>query len=203
MNVISSNNSLTVTTSSCGGVVGVCVADNGNIINVYSSANTVCCLTQSNAPYLGLIMGGHKDKNKVCNIKNMLILSGTTSYVFDPAASTKKFAGGIGVAIGYGTKFNIQSCYYSENSRYLYDNAFYEARGTSSSTSDGLRLAIGAIVDTKAGDDKEFSAKSESELTDGTVLTALNEWVGANKASYPALKSWTIDENNFPKLLNN
>ena len=203
VNVISSNNSLTVTTSSCGGVVGVCVADNGNIINVYSSANTVCCLTQSNAPYLGLIMGGHKDKNKVCNIKNMLILSGTTSYVFDPAASTKKFAGGIGVAIGYGTKFNIQSCYYSENSRYLYDNAFYEARGTSSSTSDGLRLAIGAIVDTKAGDDKEFSAKSESELTDGTVLTALNEWVGANKASYPALKSWTIDENNFPKLLNN
>lgn len=200
LNVISSNNSLTVTTSSCGGVVGVCVADNGNIINVYSNANTVCCLTQSNAPYLGLIMGGHKDKNKVCNIKNMLILSGTTSYVFDPAASTKKFAGGIGVAIGYGTKFNIQSCYYSENSRYLYDYAFYEAKGTTASTSDGLRLAIGAIVDTKAGDDKEFSAKSETELTDGTVLNLLNAWVNENKTTYPELKSWSVDDNKFPKL---
>lgn len=200
LNVISSNNSLTVTTSSCGGVVGVCVADNGNIINVYSNANIVCCLTQSNAPYLGLIMGGHKDKNKVCNIKNTLTLSGTTSYVFDPANSTKKFAGGIGVAIGYGTKFNIQSCYYSENSRYLYDSAFYEAKGTAASTSDGLRLAIGAIVDTKAGDDKEFSAKSETELTDGTVLTALNEWVDDNKETYPALKFWSVDDNKLPKL---
>lgn len=200
LNVISSNNSLTVTTSSCGGVVGVCVADNGNIINVYSNANIVCCLTQSNAPYLGLIMGGHKDKNKVCNIKNTLTLSGTTSYVFDPANSTKKFAGGIGVAIGYGTKFNIQSCYYSENSRYLYDSAFYEAKGTAASTSDGLRLAIGAIVDTKAGDDKEFSAKSETELTDGTVLNLLNAWVNENKTTYPELKSWSVDDNTFPKL---
>ena len=200
LNVISTNNSLVVTTSSCGGVVGVCVADNGNIINVYSNANIVCCLTQSNAPYLGLIMGGHKDKNKVCNIKNTLILSGTTSYVFDPAVSTKKFAGGIGVAIGYGTKFNIQSCYYSENSRYLYDSAFYEAKGTAASTSDGLRLAIGAIVDTKAGDDKEFSAKSETELTDGTVLNLLNAWVNENKTTYPELKSWSVDDNTFPKL---
>ena len=200
LNVISTNNSSTVTTSSCGGVVGVCTADNGNIINVYSNANTVCCQTQSNAPYLGLIMGGHKDKNKVCNIKNTLILSGTASYVFDPAASTKKYAGGIGVAIGYATKFNIESCYYSENSRYLYDNAFYEAKGTTASTLDGLRLAIGAIVDTKAGDDKEFSAKSETELTNGTVLTALNDWIDENKGTYPTLKSWTVDENNYPKL---
>lgn len=200
LNVISSNNSLTVTTSSCGGVVGVCTADNGNIINVLSNANTIRCLTQSNAPYLGLIMGGHKDKNKVCNIKNTLTLSGTTSYVFDPANSTKKFAGGIGVAIGYGTKFNIQSCYYSENSRYLYDSAFYEAKGTAASTSDGLRLAIGAIVDTKAGDDKEFSAKTETELTNGTVLTALNDWVDANEATYQSLKSWSVDDNNFPQL---
>ena len=200
LNVISTNNSLTVTTSSCGGVVGVCTADNGNIINVLSNANTVCCLTQSNAPYLGLIMGGHKDKNKVCNIKNTLILSGTASYVFDPAASTKKFAGGIGVAIGYGTKYNIQSCYYSENSRSLYDSAFYEAKGTTASTSDGLRLSIGAIVDTKAGDDKEFSAKSETELTDGTVLNLLNAWVNENKTTYPELKSWSVDDNKFPKL---
>ena len=200
LNVISTNNSSTVTTSSCGGVVGVCAADNGNIINVISNANAVCCLTQSNAPYLGLIMGGHKDKNKVCNIKNTLILSGTTSYVFDPSASNKKFAGGIGVAIGYGTKYNIQSCYYSENSRSFYDSAFYEAKGTTASTSDGLRLAIGAIVDTKAGDDKEFSAKSETELTDGTVLTALNEWVDDNKESYPALKFWSVDDNKLPKL---
>ena len=200
LNVISTNNSLTVTTSSCGGVVGVCTADNGNIINVLSNANTVCCLTQSNAPYLGLIMGGHKDKNKVCNIKNTLILSGTASYVFDPAASTKKFAGGIGVAIGYGTKYNIQSCYYSENSRSFYDSAFYEAKGTTASTSDGLRLSIGAIVDTKAGDDKEFSAKSETELTDGTVLNLLNAWVNENKTTYPELKSWSVDDNKFPKL---
>lgn len=200
LNVISTNNSLTVTTSSCGGVVGVCTADNGNIINVLSNANTVCCLTQSNAPYLGLIMGGHKDKNKVCNIKNTLILSGTTSYVFDPAVSTKKFAGGIGVAIGYGNKCNIESSYYSENSRYLYDNAFYEAKGTPASTSDGLRLAIGAIVDTKAGDDKEFSAKTETELTNGTVLTALNDWVDANEATYQSLKPWSVDDNNFPQL---
>ena len=200
LNVISTNNSLTVTTSSCGGVVGVCTADNGNIINVLSNANTVCCLTQSNAPYLGLIMGGHKDKNKVCNIKNTLTLSGTASYVFDPAASTKKFAGGIGVAIGYGTKYNIQSCYYSENSRSLYDSAFYEAKGTTASTSDGLRLSIGAIVDTKAGDDKEFSAKSETELTDGTVLNLLNAWVNENKTTYPELKSWSVDDNKFPKL---
>ena len=202
LNVISTNNSLTVTTSSCGGVAGVCSADNGNIINVLSNANTVCCLTQSNAPYLGLIMGGHKDKNKnkVCNIKNTLILSGTASYVFDPAASTKKFAGGIGVAIGYGNKCDIESSYYSENSRYLYDNAFYEAKGTTASTSDGLRLAIGAIVDTKAGDDKEFSAKSETELTDGTVLNLLNAWVNENKTTYPELKSWSVDDNKFPKL---
>ena len=146
-------------------------------------------------------MGGINTK-KNYYIANTLTLKGTVKYVFDSEKSDKPYAGGIGIAIGYAPGSNtITSSYYFDAYKSLYDAKFYAERNTATSTTDGLRFAVGVIDGKSAGNDKTFVAKSESELTDDTVLNLLNTWVTENKATYPTLKSWAAGKDNFPTLI--
>ena len=205
INIMSTDNISSVSSSSCGGVVGICTSDNAKIINVYSNDNTVKCINHANAPYLGLLVGGANNK-KGYLVANTLTLAGTTDYVWAPTESGKNFAGAIGIVIGYATNtIKVDSCFYSEKYRLLYDSIFSNAKGTDASTTKGNRYAVGVLKtsgtnNSDGGEDKSFLAKSETELTDDTVLTSLNDWVNHNKSDYPSLKSWTVDENNYPKL---
>ena len=200
-NAISTDNTVSVLTASCGGVIGICNSDAAIIINIFSDGNSVECKTQTNAAYLGLIMGGINTK-KNYYIANTLTLKGTVKYVFYSEKSDKPYAGGIGIVIGYAPGSNtITSSYYFDAYKSLYDAKFYSERDTATSTTDGLRFAVGVIDGKSAGSDKTLSAKSETELTDGTVLTALNTWVKDNKETYPTLKSWAAGEDDFPILI--
>lgn len=201
LNAISTDNTVSVLTASCGGVIGICNNDAAKIINIFSDGNSVECKTHTNAAYLGLILGGTSVSKKYY-IANTLTLKGTVKYVFDSEASDKTYAGGIGVAIGYAPGNNtIASSYYYDAYQSLYDTKFYSERGTETSTTDGIRFAVGATDGKSAGNDKTFVAKSESELTDDTVLNLLNTWVTENKATYPTLKSWAAGKDNFPTLI--
>lgn len=201
LNAVSTNNSSSVVTASCGGVIGICNSDAAKIINIFSDGNSVTCNTHTNASYLGLIMGGTNSK-KNYYIANTLTLKGTVKYVFDSEKSDKPYAGGIGIAIGYAPGSNtITSSYYFDAYKSLYDAKFYAERNTATSTTEGLRFAVGVIDGKSAGNDKTFVAKSESELTDDTVLNLLNTWVTENKATYPTLKSWAAGEDDFPILI--
>ena len=201
LNAISTDNTVSVLTVSCGGVIGICNNDAAKIINIFSDGNSVECKTQTNAAYLGLIMGG-TNTGKKYYIANTLTLKGTVKYVFDSEASDKPYAGGIGIAIGYAPGSNtITSSYYFDAYKSLYDAKFYAERNTATSTTDGLRFAVGVIDGKSAGNDKTFVAKSESELTDDTVLNLLNTWVTENKATYPTLKSWAAGKDKFPTLI--
>ena len=206
INVISTDNVALVQTASCGGVLGVCTSADGKIINIYSKGNTVKCPNHSNAPYLGLIVGANKSDYTYA-VANTLTLTGIADYVFDITKDeTKTFAGAIGIVMGYEDKSVIDSGYYFKDCQYLYDAKFYAAKGTKYASTNALRFAVGVLqstgtADTKAGKEKGFVAKTATELTDVSVLTALNTWVENNKETYPSLKSWTADENNYPVLI--
>ena len=205
VNIVSIKNISTVQKTSSGGVIGVCTSADAKIINVLSDRNTVKCLQHSYAPYLGLIMGGHKDMRLAYLIANTLTLAGNVEYVFDSTDATKTFAAAIGIVMGDGVNAVIQSGYYLQNNRSHYDVPFYEARGTNASTINGCRFAVGVLqstgtADSKAGKDMEFSAQDSSTLTNGSVLTLLNSWIESNKETYTSLKTWTTDDNGYPKL---
>ena len=205
VNIVSIKNISTVQKTSSGGVIGVCTSADAKIINVLSDKNIVKCLQHSYAPYLGLIMGGHKDMRLAYLIANTLTLAGNVEYVFDSTDANKTFAAAIGIVMGDGVNAVIQSGYYLQNNRSNYDVPFYEARGTNASTTNGSRFAVGVLqstgtADSKAGKDMEFSAQDSSTLTNGSVLTLLNSWIESNKETYTSLKAWTTDENGYPKL---
>lgn len=207
INVKSTSNTTSVKTASCGGVIGVCTSADAIIINIFSDNNIVKCLTHNNAPCLGLIMGGYKENKSAYDFANTLTLTGTTDYVWAPTEASKKFAAAVGIVMGYGTTdIDVVSSYYYNDYRTKYDAKFFNAKGTDAATTNALRFAKGAwstsgTADSKAGSDTEFNSSSEKELTDGTVLTALNEWVEDNKSTYPTLKSWAVGENGFPTLI--
>ena len=188
VNVISTDNTSSVSSASCGGVVGVCTSDNAKIINVYSKGNTVeCGNTNTTTPCLGLIIGCKKASLKYL-LANTLTLSGTAKYV--PLAAGK-IAGAVGIVIGYKTQdIQVVSSYYFEQCKSTYDNGY-----------NGERYAGGDWSTTTPGKDNGFTVSTEDDLTDGTVLTALNEWVEANKETYPTLKSWAAGEDDFPILI--
>ena len=102
-----------------------------------------------------------------------------------------KIAGAVGIVIGYKTQdIQVVSSYYFEQCKSTYDNGY-----------NGERYAGGDWSTTTPGKDNGFTVSTEDDLTDGTVLTALNEWVEANKETYPTLKSWAAGEDDFPILI--
>lgn len=206
INIVSKNNICSVKTVSCGGVIGVCTSNDAKIINVFSDGNTVKSKTHANLLYLALIMGTD-GKAYTTLLANSLVLTGTAEYVFTPSTSGNKsynFAGGIGIALGYGSA-TVESGYYFQNYRTRFDLAYSVDAVAAGYSSKGYRFAIGVkqnigTQESKGGTDGAFVVSKEAQLKDGTVLNALNAWVEANKATYPSLKTWTADENGYPKL---
>lgn len=206
INIVSKNNICSVKTVSCGGVIGVCASNDAKIINVFSDGNTVKSKTHANLLYLALIMGTN-GKAYTTLLANSLVLTGTAEYVFTPSTSGDKsynFAGGIGIALGYGSA-TVESGYYFQNYRTRFDLAYSVDAVAAGYSSKGYRFAIGVkqnigTQESKGGTDGAFVVSKEAQLKDGTVLNALNAWVEANKATYPSLKTWTADENGYPKL---
>ena len=205
INIVSKNNVCSVKTVTCGGVVGVCTSDAAKIINVLSDGNTVKSNKHANLLYLGLIMG--TDGNaKTTLLANSLVLTGTAEYVFTPSTSYN-FAGGIGVALGYGAA-TVESGYYFQNYRTRFDLAYSVDAVAAGYTSKGYRFAIGVkqnngTQESRGGTDGSFTVSKEAALTDGTVLNALNAWVEAKKTTYPTLKSWAARTSGkaFPEIV--
>ena len=86
---------------------------------------------------------------------------------------------------------------------------FTSAAKDDSAAKTSYRYAVGAKrnVNTNAswaGADKisdiTCTMYTSEKLTDGTALDQLNKWVEAKKETYPSLKTWTTDENGYPKL---
>ena len=206
INIVSKNNICSVKTVSCGGVIGVCTSNDAKIINVFSDGNTVKSKTHANLLYLALIMGTNGTAYTTL-LANSLVLTGTAEYVFTTSTSGDKsynFAGGIGIALGYGSA-TVESGYYFQNYRTRFDLAYSVDAVAAGYSSKGYRFAIGVkqnigTQESKGGTDGAFVVSKEAQLKDGTVLNALNAWVEANKATYPSLKTWTTDENGYPKL---
>ena len=206
INIVSKNNICSVKTVSCGGVIGVCTSNDAKIINVFSDGNIVKSKTHANLLYLALIMGTNGTAYTTL-LANSLVLTGTAEYVFTTSTSGDKsynFAGGIGIALGYGSA-TVESGYYFQNYRTRFDLAYSVDAVAAGYSSKGYRFAIGVkqnigTQESKGGTDGAFVVSKEAQLKDGTVLNALNAWVEANKATYPSLKTWTADENGYPKL---
>ena len=208
INIVSKDNVCSVKTVSCGGVIGACTSDDAKIINVFSDGNTVKSNKHANLLFLGLIMG--TDGNaRTTLLANSLVLTGTAEYVFTPSTSGDKsynFAGGIGIALGYGSA-TVESGYYFQNYRTRFDLAYSVDAVAAGYSSKGYRFAIGVkqnigTQESKGGTDGAFVVSKEAQLKDkdGTVMNALNAWVEANKVTYPSLKTWTKDESGYPKL---
>lgn len=205
INIVSKNNVCSVKTVSCGGIVGVCTSNDAKIINVLSDGNTVKSNKNAALLYLGLIMGTNGTAYTTL-LANSLVLTGTAEYVFTPS-DTYNYAGGIGIALGYGAA-TVESGYYFQNYRTRFDLAYSEDAVKAGYNLIGYRFAIGVkqnkgTQESKGGTDGSFTVSKEAALTDGTVLNALNAWVEANKTTYPTLKSWAARTSGkaFPEIV--
>ena len=205
INIVSKNNVCSVKTVSCGGIVGVCTSNDAKIINVLSDGNTVKSNKNAALLYLGLIMGTNGTAYTT-TLANSLVLTGTAEYEFTPS-DTYNYAGGIGIALGYGAA-TVESGYYFQNYRTRFDLAYSEDAVEAGYNSKGYRFAIGVkqnkgTQESKGGTDGSFTVSKEAALTDGTVLNALNAWVEANKTTYPTLKSWAARTTGkaFPEIV--
>ena len=205
INIVSMNNVCSVKTVSCGGIVGVCTSNDAKIINVLSDGNTVKSNKNAALLYLGLIMGTNGTAYTTL-LANSLVLTGTAEYVFTPS-DTYNYAGGIGIALGYGAA-TVESGYYFQNYRTRFDLAYSEDAVEAGYNLKGYRFAIGVkqnkgTQESKGGTDGSFTVSREAALTDGTVLNALNAWVEANKTTYPTLKSWAARTTGkaFPEIV--
>ena len=179
INIVSKNNVCSVKTVSCGGIVGVCTSNDAKIINVLSDGNTVKSNKSAALLYLGLIMGTNGTAY-ITSLANSLVLTGTAEYVFTPS-ETYNFAGGIGIALGYGAA-TVESGYYFQNYRTRFDLAYSVDAVEAGYNLKGYRFAIGVkqntgTAESKGGTDGNFTVSKEAALTDGTVLAALNAWV--------------------------
>ena len=205
INIVSMNNVCSVKTVSCGGIVGVCTSNDAKIINVLSDGNTVKSNKNAALLYLGLIMGTNGTAYTTL-LANSLVLTGTAEYEFTPS-DTYNYAGGIGIALGYGAA-TVESGYYFQNYRTRFDLAYSEDAVEAGYNLKGYRFAIGVkqnkgTQESKGGTDGSFTVSKEAALTDGTVLNALNAWVEANKTTYPTLKSWAARTTGkaFPEIV--
>ena len=211
INCVSENNICEVSSVSAGGVVGANAwlsSSTGNLpqlVNVLSKGNTVKCTNSQSIQYLGLIVGSRGANDAKMSLKNCLVLSGKAVYSY-VGTTDYPHAACVGIMIGYGSP-EIDNCYFNELCRSTYDTYLYE-KTTRTDGKDGgwCRNAVGIKQSTVNSDSKggttltNIAACSEESLIDGSCLQSLNSWVSDSKSMYSTLKTWTADENGYPKL---
>ena len=208
INAVSKNNTCTVASVSCGGVVGLCEGTQALIINVLSEGNAVKSTSHQNVYYLGGLIGGSGKNNTVATIANCIILGGTADYEYDSTKDTSKpYAGCVGIALGYNWNKDGVYEYIVSNSiiHQAYRTRFDLVWLANDATKEYRRDAIGVkssvyAKESDGGVQGNFTRYLDSPLTNGTALTMLNNWVETNKSTYPSLKTWTADQNGYPKL---
>jgi hypothetical protein len=211
INCVSENNICEVSSVSAGGVVGANAwlsSSTGNLpqlVNVLSKGNTVKCTNSQSIQYLGLIVGSRGANDANMSLKNCLVLSGKAVYSY-VGTTQYPHAACVGIMMGYGAP-EIDNCYFNELCRSTYDTYLYE-NTTRTDGKDGgwCRNAVGIKQSTVNSDSKggttltNIAACSEESLIDGSCLQSLNSWVSDSKSMYSTLKTWTADENGYPKL---
>ena len=207
---ISSQNNICIannpSSGGAGGVVGNCNSNDAKIINVYSAGNQMKTLSHSYTLYLGCILGGNGTVYSAL-LANSFVQSGSVEYVYNPTAD-KPYAACVGIIAGY-PNITWDNCIYNQTLRNRYDLQFTNTAKDDSTAKSSYRYAVGQkrniITNASwAGVDKvnnvTCSAYASAGLIDGTALKQLNDWVETNKSTYPSLKTWTTDENGYPKL---
>ena len=209
INISSSNNTCIVknpASGGAGGVVGNCNSNDAKMINIYSAGNQMKTLAHSYTLYLGGVLGGNGTVYSAL-LANCLVESASVDYVYT-AASDKPYAACVGIIAGY-PNITWDNCIYNQTLRNRYDVQFTSAAQNDSEAKSYYRYAVGQkrniITNASwAGVDKvsnvTCSTYASAGLTDGTALKQLNDWVETNKSTYPSLKTWTTDENGYPKL---
>ena len=209
VNISSENNTCIANNPSsggAGGVVGNCNSNDVKMINIYSSGNTIKTTAHSFTLYLGGVVGGNGTVYSAL-LANCFVKSGSVEYVFSPAAD-KPYGGCVGIIAGY-PNITWDNCIYNQTYRDKFDVQFTSAAKDDSDAKTSYRYAVGAkrnvITNASwAGADKigdvTCTMYTSTGLTDGTALNQLNDWVEAKKETYPSLKTWTTDENGYPKL---
>ena len=211
INCISDGNTCSVSRYSAGGIVGANAwlsNSTGNLpqlVNVLSKGNTVKCTNSQSIQYLGLIVGSRGANDANMSLKNCLVLSGKAVYSY-VGTTLYPHAACVGIMIGYGSP-EIDNCYFNELCRSTYDTYLYE-NTTRTDGKDGgwCRNAVGIKQSTVNSDSKggttltNIAACSDDSLIDGSCLQSLNSWVSDSKSMYSTLKTWTADENGYPKL---
>ena len=210
INAVSKNNTCTVASVSCGGVVGLCEGTQALIINVLSDGNAVKSTSHQNVYYLGGLIGGSGKEKTVATIANCIVLGGTADYKYDSTKDTSKpYAGGVGIALGYNWKNNDGVYEYIVSNSIIhqaYRTRFDLVWLAKDATKEYRRDAIGVKSsvyeeESEGGVQGNFTRYLAAPLKDGTALTMLNNWVETNKSKYPSLKTWTVDASNYPWLV--
>ena len=207
---ISSQNNICIannpSSGGAGGVVGNCNSNDAKMINIYSAGNLMKTLAHSYTLYLGGVLGGNGTVYSAL-LANCFVQSGSVEYVYT-ASSDKPYAACVGIIAGY-PNITWDNCIYNQTYRNRYDLQFTNAAKEDSAAKSSYRYAVGQkrniITNASwAGVDKVnnviCSTYASDGLTDGTALKQLNDWVEANKTTYPSLQVWTTDENGYPKL---
>ena len=207
---ISSQNNICIannpSSGGAGGVVGNCNSNDAKMINIYSAGNQMKTLVHSSVMYLGGVLGGNGTVYSAL-LANCFVESGSVEYVYTPTTD-KPYAACVGIIAGY-PNITWDNCIYNQTLRNRYDMQFTSAAQNDSEAKSYYRYAVGQkrniITNASwAGVDKvsnvTCSTYASAGLTDGTALNQLNDWVETNKTEYPSLKTWTTDENGYPKL---
>ena len=207
---ISSQNNICIannpSSGGAGGVVGNCNSNDAKMINIYSAGNQMKTLAHSYTLYLGGVLGGNGTVYSAL-LANSFVQSGSVEYVYT-ASSDKPYAACVGIIAGY-PNITWDNCIYNQTLRNRYDLQFTNTAKDDSTAKSSYRYAVGQkrniITNASwAGVDKvnnvTCSTYASARLTDGTALKQLNDWVETNKSTYPSLKTWTTDENGYPKL---
>jgi len=209
INISSENNTCVVTnpaSGGAGGVVGNCNSNDVKMINIYSIGNKMKTLAHSFTLYLGGVVGGNGTVYSAL-LANCFVKSGSVEYVFTPTAD-KPYAACIGIIAGYP---NIiwENCIYNQTYRDKFDVQFTSVAKDDPDAKASYRYAVGqkrnVITNASwAGVDKvgnvNCTTYTSAKFKDGTALNQLNQWVESNMEAYPSLKSWTADEDGYPKL---
>jgi len=213
INSISQNNSCSVGTVSCGGVVAACIGTAGEVINVLSEGNVLQSTSHQALYYMGGLIGGAGKTAKVATVANCIVLSGGADYMYDSTKDeSKPHAGCIGIALGYNYSKDDVVEYVVSNSiiHQEYRNRYDLVWTANEETKDYRRDAIGqkqnlynTSKESTGGIQGNFTRYLESRLTDGTALSMLNSWVESNKTTYPTLKSWAARTTGkaFPEIV--
>ncbi len=209
VNISSENNTCVVgnpTAGGAGGVVGNCNSNDVRMVNIYSVENKMKTTAHSNTLYLGGVLGGNGTVYSAL-LANCFVQSGSVEYVFTPSEG-KPYAACVGIIAGY-PNITWDNCIYNQDYCSIFDTQFTDVAKDDADAKTSYRYAVGqkrnVITNASwAGLDKvgdvTCTMYTSAKLTDGTTLNQLNSWVDANKTLYPSLRSWTADENGYPKI---